>query len=177
MYCGSGCEIAPGSQLIQGLFVPQDETWTDFDGPLWIQYDLFRKNKLPGSKKVNLAKFMLPALFVPLILTSINQSNKIALIRASKHGCLFKHLVSLTYSVSLCTITDQSSSGSAQFNDGKGMGDPLSDTGVGKRFWNLYFVPESSSSSDGVVGSLCGVGINELRSKPDVSEMGTHEFC
>ena len=41
--------------------LPQDETWTDFDGPSWIQYDLFRKNKLPGSKKVNLAKFMLRA--------------------------------------------------------------------------------------------------------------------
>ena len=40
---------------------PQDETWTDFDGPSWIQYDLFRKNKLPGTKKVNLAKFMLRA--------------------------------------------------------------------------------------------------------------------
>ena len=39
----------------------KDETWTDFDGPSWIQYDLFHKNKLPGSKKVNLAKFMLPA--------------------------------------------------------------------------------------------------------------------
>ena len=26
---------------------------------LWIQCDLFRKNKLPGSKKVNLVKFML----------------------------------------------------------------------------------------------------------------------
>ena len=38
---------------------PRDETWTDFDGPSWIQYDLFRKNKLPGSKKVNLVKFML----------------------------------------------------------------------------------------------------------------------
>ena len=35
---------------------------TDFDGPSWIQYDLFRKNKLPGSKKVNLAKSILPAL-------------------------------------------------------------------------------------------------------------------
>ena len=30
---------------------PQDETWTDFDGPSWIQYDLFRKNKLPGIQK------------------------------------------------------------------------------------------------------------------------------
>ena len=40
---------------------PQDETWTDFDGPSWIQYNLFRKNKLQGSKKVNLARFMLPA--------------------------------------------------------------------------------------------------------------------
>ena len=43
-------------------FTPQDETWTDFDGPLWIEYDLFRKNKLPGSKNVNLAKFMLRAI-------------------------------------------------------------------------------------------------------------------
>ena len=43
--------------------LPQDETWTDFDGPSWIQYDFPRKNKLPGSKKVDLAKFMLPALF------------------------------------------------------------------------------------------------------------------
>ena len=34
---------------------------TDFDGPSWIQYDLFRNNKLPESKKVNLAKFMLRA--------------------------------------------------------------------------------------------------------------------
>ena len=32
---------------------------TDFDGSLWLQYDLFHKNKLPGSKKVNLVKFML----------------------------------------------------------------------------------------------------------------------
>ena len=39
----------------------RDETWTDFNGPSWIQYDLFRKNKLPGSKKVNLVKFMLRA--------------------------------------------------------------------------------------------------------------------
>ena len=30
---------------------PQNETWTDFDGPSWIQYDSFRKNKLTGSKK------------------------------------------------------------------------------------------------------------------------------
>ena len=44
------------------LPTPQDETWTDFDGPSWIQYDLFRKNKLPGSENVNLAKFMLRAL-------------------------------------------------------------------------------------------------------------------
>ena len=29
--------------------------------PSWFQYDLFRKNKLPGSKKVNLIKFMLRA--------------------------------------------------------------------------------------------------------------------
>ena len=42
-------------------WAPQDETWTDFDGPSWIQYGLFRKNKLPGSKNVNLAKFMLRA--------------------------------------------------------------------------------------------------------------------
>ena len=35
----------------------------NFDGPLWIQYDLFRKNKLPGSKKVNLVMFMLRANF------------------------------------------------------------------------------------------------------------------
>ena len=41
--------------------VPPDETWTDFDGPSWIQYDLFRKNKLRGPKNVNLAKFMLRA--------------------------------------------------------------------------------------------------------------------
>ena len=47
------------------LPAPQDETWTDFDGPSWIQYDLFRKNKTPGSKKVNLAKFMLRALPAP----------------------------------------------------------------------------------------------------------------
>ena len=37
---------------------PQDETWTNVDGPLWIQYDLFRKNKQPGSIKVNLVKLM-----------------------------------------------------------------------------------------------------------------------
>ena len=30
---------------------PQDETWTDFDGPSWIQYDLFRKKTTTGSKK------------------------------------------------------------------------------------------------------------------------------
>ena len=41
--------------------LPQDEAWTDSDGPSWIQYDLFHKNKLPGSKNVNLAKFMLRA--------------------------------------------------------------------------------------------------------------------
>ena len=41
--------------------MPQDETWTDFVGLSWIQYDLFRKNKLPGSKNINLAKFMLRA--------------------------------------------------------------------------------------------------------------------
>ena len=35
-----------------------------FDGPSWIQYDLFRKNKLPGSNKVNLVKFMLRALYI-----------------------------------------------------------------------------------------------------------------
>ena len=45
----------------RSLTWPQDETWTDFDGPSWIQYDLFRKNKLPGSKNLNLAKFMLRA--------------------------------------------------------------------------------------------------------------------
>ena len=27
------------------------KTWTDFDGPSWIQYDLFCKNKLPGPKR------------------------------------------------------------------------------------------------------------------------------
>ena len=49
------------SVIIRSNEWPQDETWTDFDGPSWIQYDLFRKNKLPGSKNVNLAKFMLRA--------------------------------------------------------------------------------------------------------------------
>ena len=49
------------------IYTVQDETWTDLDGPLWIQYDLFRKNKLPGSKKVNLAKFMLPAIYTGAI--------------------------------------------------------------------------------------------------------------
>ena len=51
-------ELVNVSYVCQG---PQDETWTDFDGPSWIQYDLFRKNNLPGSRKVNLAKFILPA--------------------------------------------------------------------------------------------------------------------
>ena len=32
------------------LHRPQDETWTDFDGPSWIQYDLFRKYKNRGPK-------------------------------------------------------------------------------------------------------------------------------
>ena len=50
------------NEKVQGMEWPQGETWTDFDGPSWIQYDLFRKNKLPGSKKVNLVKFMLRAM-------------------------------------------------------------------------------------------------------------------
>ena len=33
-----------------GKYVPQDETWTDFDGPSWIQYDLFRKYTNRGPK-------------------------------------------------------------------------------------------------------------------------------
>ena len=35
---------------IPDSFQPQDETWTDFDGPSWIQYDLFRKYKNRGPK-------------------------------------------------------------------------------------------------------------------------------
>ena len=52
------------------LLPPQDETWTDFDGPSWIQYDLFRKKTLPGSRNVNLVKFMLRALLPLTCLTS-----------------------------------------------------------------------------------------------------------
>ena len=58
-----------------GLKLTQDETWTYFDGPSWIQYDLFRKNKLLGSKNVNLAKFMLRA-FIPSFYSPIsNRAN------------------------------------------------------------------------------------------------------
>ena len=49
----------------QDMHEPQDETRTDFDGPLWIQYDLFRKNKHRGPKRfTNLFEFMLRASLV-----------------------------------------------------------------------------------------------------------------
>ena len=58
---GMGREIDAHDYVFRYVFRPQDETWTDFDAPSWIQYDLFRKNKLPGSKNLNLAKFMIRA--------------------------------------------------------------------------------------------------------------------
>ena len=36
---------------LRGLNMPQDKTWTDFDGPLWIQYNLFLQNKNRGPKR------------------------------------------------------------------------------------------------------------------------------
>ena len=50
------------------------QTWTDSDGPSWIQYDLFRKNKLPRSKNVNLAKFMLRAVRVHYFIAHTNKN-------------------------------------------------------------------------------------------------------
>ena len=38
-------------ELPRGCLGPQDETWTDLDGPSWIQYDLFRKNNYRGPKR------------------------------------------------------------------------------------------------------------------------------
>ena len=58
----SAWRVAPRRVFRYALpVVTGDETWTDFDGPSWIQYDLFHNNKLPGSKRVNLVKFMLRA--------------------------------------------------------------------------------------------------------------------
>ena len=54
--CGDRIGVSMGfwkviTSIWGGIVVPQDETWTNLNGPSWIQYDLFRKKLTTGVQK------------------------------------------------------------------------------------------------------------------------------
>ena len=74
------CNLIVYTCLVRQPFLtPQDETLTYFDGPSWIQYYLFRNNKLQGSKKVNLVKFILRAILTDKPLNGVRKNNTVSL--------------------------------------------------------------------------------------------------